>query len=161
MRTALLVLGHLWAAPFSALGLLLALVTLSRPYTTRGPALVFRMGPVARWAFRTFAPGFNVAAYTWGACIFTRDDLTDRLSRQWGGKEDMRQGDARLVRHELEHVYQAMRWGPLFPFLYLASMAIAAARGQRAYADCYFERQARAAEVVTRFAPRAGGGPVR
>ena len=133
-------LGLIWALPFSLLGLFLALVTLSRPYTTRGPALVFRMGPVMRWAFDLV--GFPAAATTWGCCMFTRDFLIDRLRPIYAAASDKR-----LVRHELEHVFQAMRWGPLFPFLYLGSMAVSYFQGKSPYRDSYFERKAREAEV--------------
>jgi hypothetical protein len=135
-------LGLLWALPFSILGAVLALLTLSKPLGVRGPALILKMGPVARWAFKTFAPGFNVAAYTWGVCVFVMRPLHDKTPGS-----SLMMVDRALVKHELEHVYQAMRWGPLFPFLYLGSMAVAAAQGKRAYQDCIFERNARKAEV--------------
>lgn len=136
------VLGHAWAAPFSLLGALVCLLTGSWPYTTRGPAVVCRAGPVIRWLFKVFAPRFNVAAYTWGAFITTFRDLEDRKF-----SSPAMRVDRALVRHELAHVRQAMVFGPLFPFLYLLSMLVAAVQGKRAYADCWFEVAARRAEV--------------
>jgi hypothetical protein len=140
----LLALGWLWAAPFSLLGALLALVTLSKPYAIRGPAVVCRMGPVMRWAFKTFAPRFNVAAVTWSCVIFTWHDLKDRDTLT-GYDADR---DRLTIRHELVHVRQAMIFGPLFPVLYLGSMLVAWAQGGRAYRDCWFERQAYREELL-------------
>lgn len=131
-------LGWFWAAPFSILGLLIGLLTGSLPYTTRGGAVICRMSKFLLWFF---PKDFHVAAFTWGWVIFTRRDLEDRKPSMNGAT------DRRLVRHEMEHVRQAMRWGPLFPLLYLGSMAVAEAQGKRPYADCYFERAARRAEV--------------
>lgn len=152
----LLLLGWLWALPFSLLGGLVALLTLSKPYTTRGPAVVCRMSPLLLWFF---PKDFHVAAFTWGCFVFTRRELVDRdplhmhviryvsvTEPTLVGWSPVAHADKRLVRHELEHVYQAMRWGPLFPFLYLGSMLVAKLQGKRSYADCWFEVQARKAE---------------
>jgi hypothetical protein len=136
---ALAAIGLLWAAPFGILGALVMLITGSWPYATRGPAIVCRMSRFLLWFFPR---DFNVAAFTWAFFIFTRHDLQDRFSED----PNTWRWHNRLVRHEMEHVYQAMRWGPLFPFLYLGSMAVAAIQGKRAYADCYFEIQANEAE---------------
>lgn len=137
MKRLVLVIGWLHALSFSLLGAVVALLTLSRPYTTRGPAIVFRAGPGLRWVFRTFAPGFNPAAFTWGACIFFWVELRDT-------EPFSREGvvSALIVKHELVHVRQAMVFGPLFPVLYLGSMLVAALQGKRAYRDCFFEAQA-------------------
>jgi hypothetical protein len=53
---------------------------------------------------------------------------------------------SRILIHELAHVRQAMRWGLLFPFAYLASSAWAAIRGRDAYWHNKFEIDAREAE---------------
>jgi hypothetical protein len=48
-----------------------------------------------------------------------------------------------LVAHELVHVRQYERWGPLFIPAYLAASSWARLRGRNAYSDNPFERQAR------------------
>jgi len=52
----------------------------------------------------------------------------------------------RILTHELEHVRQAMRWGILFPFAYIASSVWAKLRGRDAYWHNAFEIAARDAE---------------
>jgi hypothetical protein len=52
------------------------------------------------------------------------------------------------LAHELEHVRQWRRYGPLFGLLYLAASAVAFARGGRWYGDNRFEAEARAAEGI-------------
>lgn len=50
-----------------------------------------------------------------------------------------------LVRcrvHERIHVRQYERWGPIFPFLYLASSAVAIMRGKDPYRNNVFEQDA-------------------
>lgn len=137
---ALVLCGLLvWFFGFTLLGLLIALLTWSRPYALRFPAVVFRMSPLLKWFFTK--AGFIPAAFTWGCAIFTWHDLQDgphdRFRAEWRA----------LVRHELEHAKQALRFGLAFPLLYLGSMLVAWIRGDRAYADCYFEKQANRAEV--------------
>ncbi len=53
---------------------------------------------------------------------------------------------ARLRAHELIHVRQYERWGPLFFFAYAASSLWQLLRGRRAYWDNHFEVEARASE---------------
>jgi hypothetical protein len=53
---------------------------------------------------------------------------------------------AKVRAHELAHVRQSLRWGPIFPIAYLAASAQAKARGQHPYWDNPFEIDARAAE---------------
>jgi hypothetical protein len=51
--------------------------------------------------------------------------------------------DDQLIAHELVHVRQYERWGPLFVPAYIAASGAAKARGGRAYADNHFEMAAR------------------
>ncbi len=44
--------------------------------------------------------------------------------------------------HELVHVRQYERWGPLFLPAYLIASLIALLQGKRAYMDNFFEREA-------------------
>lgn len=138
----LLALGWLWALPVTLLGALIALVTLSMPYTVRAPAVIFRAGPVLRWVFRKFAPNFQPAAMTYGGVMFTWFDLQDQALRNF-----LRAEHRALVRHEMVHVKQAMIFGPLFPVLYLGSMLVAWVQGKQPYRECWFEAQAYRAEV--------------
>ena len=55
--------------------------------------------------------------------------------------------DERLLAHEMVHVRQYERWGPLFIPVYLAASGFAKARGGRAYADNPFELAARSIET--------------
>lgn len=94
--------GYLWASPLSAAGLLLGAASGTRPRVHEG-ALLFAgvrgpTGSMLRWR------GF--AAATLGHVIVAAAD----------------QPTARLLHHELVHVRQAERWGPLFAPLYLAAL---------------------------------------
>jgi hypothetical protein len=141
MTTVLLVLlgAFLWVFGFTLLGLVIALLTWSKPYAVRFPAVIFRASPLLRWFF--VKAKFIPAAFTWGCAIFTWNDIqdgqADRFRAEWRA----------LLRHELKHTEQALTFGLAFPFLYLGSMLVAWLNGGRAYADCYFEKQARKAEV--------------
>ena len=95
------VAGYAWAAPLTAAGLLLGALSATRPQVHDG-VLVFAEaqglgGRMLRWR------GF--AAATLGHAV-----ITARVPTQ------------RLLRHELVHVRQAERWGPVFVPLYLAGL---------------------------------------
>lgn len=132
-RAGAVLAGLLWAAPLSLFGLLLALPVVA----TGGRARVLRR-PL---------PAFLVS----GA-------LADRMLHRhpFGAMSGMALGHVvlvqrqaltpRLLRHELEHVRQAARWGLLFPLAYLAASAWALLRGRDAYWHNAFEIAARAAE---------------
>ena len=51
--------------------------------------------------------------------------------------------DEALLQHELAHVRQYERWGPLFVPVYLVAGVWAMVRGRRAYTDNHFEIAAR------------------
>lgn len=126
-------LGVLWAAPVTAFGALLALPVVlfrGRMQIVHGPtfAIVTR-GPVADAMLRSHPFGVMNAMAIGHVVIAMHDGLS-----------------ARVLVHELEHVRQAERWGPLFPFAYLASSAWAALRGKDAYWHNRFEVAARKAE---------------
>lgn len=124
--------GILWALPWSLFGLALALpirISGGRVYRVAGnvPALLVR-GPLAdRLLMRhPFGP---MAAMAIGHVIIARHDLTPRT-----------------LAHELAHVRQSARWGPVFPFAYLAASAWALLHGHQAYWHNHFEIAARKAE---------------
>lgn len=123
-----------WCAPMSALGLIIAIPTLllgGRIVRTGDavPALLAQ-GAFSDWLLRNHPIG-PIHAITLGQCIVAkRGPMPERL-----------------LRHELQHVRQSRRWGPLFPFLYLGSSAWQWLRGRDAYLDNVFEIDARNAEM--------------
>lgn len=126
-------LGIIWAFPMTLLGILFAIpvllfrgkVQLVRGHTV---ALLVR-GPFASWTLGRHPYG-PMAAIALGHIVISE-----------------KQGlSARVLVHELTHVRQAARWGPLFPFAYLASSAWAAMKGKDAYWHNTFEIAAREAE---------------
>jgi hypothetical protein len=94
--------AYVWAAPLTAAGVLVGAVSRSRPRVRDG-VLMFAGarglgGRMLRWR------GFQAA--TLGHIVIA-----------------LGQPDERLWRHELTHVRQSERLGPLFPLLYLAALA--------------------------------------
>jgi hypothetical protein len=69
-------------------------------------------------------------AMAMGSCVLARDARTLQ----------------QCMAHELVHVEQALRWGPLFPLAYACSSAGAWRRGECPYAGNRFEREAFAAD---------------
>lgn len=125
----------LWAAPLSLFGLLLALPVRLHSGGWRRiqgvtPALVVD-GPLATWLLRRHPAGPMNAMALGHVIIACRSALGPRL-----------------LRHELEHVRQAERWGLLFPAAYLASSSWQLLRGRNAYWHNHFEVAARAAEKL-------------
>ncbi len=120
----------LWAAPASLLGLLLA-APFERRRFTRGVLVC----EGSSWPRRL---GWKYRAITFGHVVLAVDEI-----------------DERLLRHELVHVAQYERWGPLMGPAYVAAAAAARLRGQHAYRDNRFEVEARAREGVS--AGGAGG----
>jgi hypothetical protein len=108
----------LWAAPASLLGLALA------PFFARRS---LRNGVLlcegASWPRRL---GFRYRAMTLGHVVLCLDDIDDAT---WS--------------HELVHVAQYERLGPLFVFAYALASVAAVARGGHIYVDNRFEQQAR------------------
>ena len=132
MNPTLRVLGHAWAAPVTALGLLQALL---------GGARFFGIGPdgmllfvvTSRGLSGRFCRRFRVSAYTWGAVV------------TFAGPDGTR--DERLVLHEREHLRQTFVLGPLMPLAYLLASGVVALKGGRPYGDNPFEVAARRAEL--------------
>jgi hypothetical protein len=124
-------LAHLWAAPNSALGLLAGALMLGLGGRTRRVAGVveFHGGVVGR--LFGGSPGRPCSgALTLGHVILGTDAA----------------GLDRLRDHELVHVRQYERWGPLFLPAYGLSSAWQLLRGRRGYRDNHFEREAFALE---------------
>jgi hypothetical protein len=113
--------GYVWAGPNSLVGLLGGLTTRRRPVRWRG-VLLFEDASAGLARFLRWR-GF--AAITLGHVIVTNRRLSDGL-----------------LAHELEHVAQSERWGPLYYPAYLLGSV-------RGYRRNPFERAARrAADIV-------------
>ena len=108
-----------WAAPWSLLGLLLAPFFRSRRVVNG-----VRVCEGASWPRRL---GWRYRAITFGHVVLCVDRIDDAV-----------------LAHELVHVRQYERWGPLFIPAYLAAAIWTSARGRRAYTDNPFELAARA-----------------
>jgi hypothetical protein len=126
-------LGIVWALPMTMLGVLFALPI----YLCHGKAELVKGSTVAILVSGPFGeqmlshhPFGVMIAMALGHIVIT-------------GPQGL---PSRILVHELVHVRQAARWGPVFPFAYLASSAWAVLRGQDAYWHNAFEIAAREAE---------------
>ncbi len=112
-------LRYLWASPATLLGLCLSL-GFDRRFVLRG--VIVAEG--ARWPRRL---GWRYRAITLGHCVLCVDEI-----------------DPELMAHEMVHVRQFERWGPLMLIAYPLASAGAAVSGGHHYDDNHFEAQARA-----------------
>lgn len=113
----------MWAAPWSLVGLVLG-VGFTHRLRIRGIFLCWG----ARWPASL---GWRYRAITLGHVVLVVDEP-----------------DERLLRHELVHVAQYERWGPLMGPAYVVAALLARARGGHPYRDNRFEVAARAGEGV-------------
>ena len=111
-------LSYVWAAPWSLVGFVLSFF-FRRRYVTHG--IVLAEG--ASWPRRL---GWRYRAITFGHVVLAVDELDDET-----------------IRHELVHVRQYERWGPLFIPAYLVASLLARLRGGHHYRDNQFEVAAR------------------
>lgn len=122
-------LAYAWAAPYTAIGLVLGIVIVlfGGWWRVRAGAIEFGGGIMGR---RADAPRAKISfvAITLGHVILGLDAATLDAVRD----------------HEQVHVRQYERWGPLFGPAYLWSSLLQLLRGRRAYRDNWFERDARA-----------------
>ena len=114
------VLRYLWALPWSTLGALLA-PFFRRRYVVRGVL-------VAEGAGWPRCLGWTYRAITFGHVVLAVDDI-----------------DLETLDHELVHVRQYERWGPLFVPAYLVASLRALLTGRHHYRDNAFEIAARSA----------------
>lgn len=112
-------LAFLWAAPCTALGLLLAWAGGCRRTAGGLEFLAPRRGPWRRF----FAQGW--AAITIGEVIVFADAEA--------------QGAPWVQAHERRHVEQYRRLGPLFPVVYATCSVLALAMGRDPYRDNWLE----------------------
>ena len=117
MRAARVV-RFIWAGPWSLVGLALS-PFFRRRYVWRGILLC----EGASWPRRL---GWRYSAITFGHVVLATEPLDDDT-----------------LRHELIHVEQYERWGPLFVPAYLVASVRVALQGHHAYRDNPFEVAAR------------------
>lgn len=134
-------LAYGWAAPCSALGLVLAWLAVAAGgwWRLRAGALECGGGRIARLVGR-LPPSLGFTAMTLGHVILGVDGAVLDASRA----------------HEQVHVRQYERWGPLFLPAYLLSSAYQWLRGRHPYLDNRFEREAYASDAA---ADRRAGRP--
>ncbi len=114
---------YLWAAPTTAIGLMVAVMTLVTGGRVRHHSGVVEVeGGAATWLLQ----GVNAVAMTLGHVVLAVDVRAHDRSRE----------------HERVHVRQVERWGPLFLPAYGIATVIAWWRGGHYYYDNRFEREA-------------------
>ncbi len=112
---------YLWAGPTTLLGLAAALASFSLP-RIQGPIAICRSHRgFARW----FLTRRGYCAITLGHLVLLTPDAPPDV-----------------LCHEMVHVRQGERWGPLFLPAYLVAMAAAQLRGKDPYWDNPFEVEA-------------------
>lgn len=128
-----LILALLWASPWTLVGVMIGLVARASGggFQRVGCVLEFH-GGIIRHVLRWVPIAGGAAAMTLGHCVIarTRADLD------------------RSRRHELVHVAQYERWGPLFVPAYLACSAWLWLRGRDPYLDNPFEEEAYGKESI-------------
>ena len=126
---------YAWAAPTTALGLVVVLAGLRRAQVRVVDGAIEAHGPALAWGLShlTLVPG-GAAALTLGHVVIGRSASSLESTRA----------------HERVHVRQCETWGPLFVPAYVTAGLWAILRGRNAYLDNRFERDA------CRTAPIAG-----
>ena len=121
------VIRYIWAAPTTALGLLVVLAGLWRAQVRVVEGVVEAHGPALAWLLShfTLVPG-GATALTLGHVVIARDSWSLESTRA----------------HERVHVRQCEAWGPLFVPAYLSASLSATLRGGSCYFDNRFEVEA-------------------
>jgi hypothetical protein len=116
-----------WASPYSALGLLLGLLSLAAGgQLQRAGHVIECHGRLLGWILRKVPIQGGASAMTLGHVVIAADQFQLDRTRN----------------HELVHVGQYERWGPLFVPAYFACAAAMWATGRDPYLDNPFERAA-------------------
>jgi tetratricopeptide (TPR) repeat protein len=120
-------LSILWASPYTLLGLLLGMIGLATGgrVRIRGGIVQFYGGGV-KWLLERFPLVGGAMAFTLGHTVFGQTDADLDISHD----------------HEMVHVCQFERWGPLMGPAYLGCSLVLWLTGRRPYRDNPFERQA-------------------
>jgi hypothetical protein len=127
MQRLLITLRMVWAAPYSLIGLMIGAVGLCTGghVRIRGRVVEFYGGAV-RWVVRHLPHGEFTLAITLRHTILGQTDAALDISR----------------KHEMVHVRQFERWGPLMGPAYLLCAFVLYLIGRRPYRDNPFEREA-------------------
>jgi hypothetical protein len=127
VNAALRLLAILWASPYTLLGLLLGFLGLCTGgrARVRGRVVEFYGGGV-KWLLQKFFCGEGAMALTLGHTVLGQTDAALDICR----------------KHELVHVRQFERWGPLMGPAYLGCSLVLWLAHRRPYRDNPFERQA-------------------
>ncbi len=135
MRTRWSLIRYIWAAPTTAIGLLLLVSGLWRVRARVVDGVLEAHGPALAWLLShlTLMPE-GASAMTLGHVVIARDR---------GSLESTR-------AHERVHVRQCELWGPLFVPAYLAASVWALLRGGDVYLDNWFEVEAFQASAADR-----------
>jgi len=117
----------LWASPYTLLGLVLGVIGLctGSHVRIRGGVVEFYGGRV-KWLLQQFPLVEGAMAFTLGHTVFGQTDAALDISHH----------------HELVHVRQFERWGPLMGPAYLGCALVLWLMGRRPYRDNPFEQQA-------------------
>jgi hypothetical protein len=126
-RTFITILAMIWALPYTLLGMLLGLVGLCSGGRARirGRVVEFYGGGV-KWLLQRFFFGEGAMACTLGHTVLGQTDAALDISRG----------------HELVHVRQYERWGPLMGPAYMGCSLVLWLMRRRPYYDKPFEQQA-------------------
>ncbi len=125
-------IGFMWASPYTLLGLSIGLLGLATGGCMRRKGRVLECyGGVVSWLVRRLPPGPLTLAMTLGHTILGQSAASLDLAHE----------------HELVHVAQFERWGPLMGPAYLLASVFVWLRGGDAYRDNPFEREAYEADA--------------
>jgi hypothetical protein len=132
--------AYLWALPWTVIGVGVGALGLASGgrVQRRGRVIEFYGGSVAWLLERAPGTGCGAAAMTLGHVVLGRSAAALDATRE----------------HELVHVRQYERWGPLFVPAYLLCSAFIHCRGGDGYRDNPFEREAY--HLAAGLAPRSG-----
>jgi hypothetical protein len=121
------ILAIVWASPYTLLGLGVGAIGLlsGGRARVRGRAIEFYGGAV-KWFLTRLPGGQFTLAMTLGHVVLGQTDAALDIARD----------------HELVHVRQYERWGPLFGPAYVLCSAVLWLAGRQAYRDNPFERAA-------------------
>jgi hypothetical protein len=127
MRIVLQILAYIWASPYTLAGLLLGAIAVltGGKGRVRGRVIEFYGGGL-KWLIQRMPDGQFVLSFTLGHVVLGPSDAALDISRD----------------HELVHVAQFERWGPLMGPAYLLCSLWMWLSGRRPYRDNPFEREA-------------------
>ena len=127
VQTLITVLAILWASPYTILGLFLGFIGICTGghARIRGRVIEFYGGGV-KWLLQQFFFGEGAMAFTLGHTILGQTDAALDISHD----------------HEMVHVRQFERWGPLMGPAYLGCSLVLWLMNRRPYRDNPFEREA-------------------